>query len=124
MFAPWTQTEEPEPQKPSNNSVADQIKKVGDRNRNLSNELKKHGYDQKQFEQDDQHFQKVYDEWKQLLRFIPGLSRGSHESQMIAGNYTSKNSSRPSGAEIDAKNMTYSEEMKTWVPNIPKTPKV
>jgi len=84
MFAPWTQTEEPEPQKPSNNSVADQIKKVGDRNRNLSNELKKHGYDQKQFEQDDQHFQKVYDEWKWLLRFIPGLSRGSHESQMIA----------------------------------------
>ena len=66
------------------NSLADQLKKVGDRNRNLSNELKKHGYDQKQFEQDDQHFQKVYNEWKWLLRHIPGLSRGTLESQQIA----------------------------------------
>ena len=38
--------------------------------------------------------------------------------QRIAGNHTGR-SSRPSGAERDAKNMTYDKHMKMWVPNIP-----
>ena len=41
------------------------------------------------------------------------------QEKLIAGNHTGR-SSRPSGAERDAKNMTYDQHMKMWVPNIPK----
>ena len=81
MFAPWTQTEEPEPQKPSNPSVADQLKKIGERNERQREILDKYYPQDKKA---DERYWKVYDEWKWLLRHIPGLSRGTLEGQMIA----------------------------------------
>ena len=66
------------------NSLADQLLKPVSRYDEIAPILEEHGYDQTKYKKDREYFDEVYNQWKDLLKLIPGLSRGTLESQMIA----------------------------------------
>lgn len=55
----------------------DQFNAIGNRQRKLSGELEKAGYDQTQFKKDDQIFKNIKNQWAPILKLIPALNEQS-----------------------------------------------
>ena len=58
-------------------SLDDQFNAIGNRQRKLSGELEKAGYDQTQFKKDDQIFKNIKNQWAPILKLIPALNEQS-----------------------------------------------
>tara|TARA_E500000331_G_scaffold350876_1_gene396565 strand:- start:80 stop:394 length:315 start_codon:yes stop_codon:yes gene_type:complete len=68
-------------------SLADQLLKPVSRYDKMAPILEKHGHDQTKYYEDRDRFQEIYDQWKDLLKLIPGLSQGHYKSQQIAATF-------------------------------------
>ena len=56
-------------------SMDEQLNDIGDRQRKLSEELEKAGYDQTQFKKDDQKFKNIKKQWEPILKLIPAFNQ-------------------------------------------------
>lgn len=91
MFAPASR-EAPKEQPKQIPTLADQLLAPVNRYDKMSDHLETQlGYDQTKYKEDRDRFQEIYDQWKDLLKLIPGLSQGHYKSQQIAATFKHPN---------------------------------